>query len=147
MRLRALVPVAALAVLASRAPAADPPSPLAAFIRETYTKYEHLVPMRDGTRLFTAVYVPKDAGPAKRYPILMIRTPYSVAPYGIDAYPRNARPVGIGGAGQVHLRPPGRPRPDDVGGDVRRRPSFRREGRGRRTSTSRATPSTPSTGS
>jgi predicted acyl esterase len=43
--------------------------------------------MRDGKRLFTAVYVPKDAagGP---YPFLMDRTPYSVGPYGEDQYPR-----------------------------------------------------------
>ena len=73
------------------APAAEP-APLATFVRESYTKYEQLVPMRDGTRLFTAVYVPKDAGPAKRYPILMLRTPYSVAPYGSDAYPETLGP-------------------------------------------------------
>ena len=92
MRLRVLVPVLALVFSAPGAPAAEPPSPLAAFVREAYTKHEHLVPMRDGTRLFTAVYVPKDAGPAKRYPILMTRTPYSVAPYGIDAYPASLGP-------------------------------------------------------
>lgn len=92
MKLHALVPVAAFSLLALQARAGEPPAPLAAFIREAYTKHEHLVPMRDGTRLFTAVYVPKDAGPAKRYPILMIRTPYSVAPYGIDAYPESLGP-------------------------------------------------------
>jgi len=53
-------------------------------VREQYTKYEHLVPMRDGVRLFTAVYVPKDS--SKTYPFLVTRTPYSVAPYGIDNY-------------------------------------------------------------
>ena len=26
-----------------------------------YTKYEYRIPMRDGKRLFTAVYVPKDS--------------------------------------------------------------------------------------
>ncbi len=40
--------------------------------------------MRDGVKLFTTVYVPKDA--SQPYPILMERTPYSVAPYGIDNY-------------------------------------------------------------
>jgi hypothetical protein len=53
-------------------------------VRERYTKYEFRVPMRDGVRLFTSVYVPKDS--SKRYPFLVTRTPYSVAPYGIDAY-------------------------------------------------------------
>ena len=92
MRLRVLVPAAALAFAALGVRAGETPAPLAAYVRESYTKYEHLVPMRDGTRLFTAVYVPKDAGPAKRYPILLNRTPYSVAPYGVDAYPTSLGP-------------------------------------------------------
>jgi hypothetical protein len=61
------------------------------FIRSHYTKYEFRIPMRDGKRLFTAVYVPKDtaAGP---YPFLLNRTPYSVEPYGEDQYPRHLGP-------------------------------------------------------
>ncbi|MFB3855151.1 MAG: CocE/NonD family hydrolase [Vicinamibacterales bacterium] len=54
------------------------------YIRNHYTKYEHLVPMRDGVRLFTSVYVPKDK--SKTYPIILRRTPYSAAPYGLDNY-------------------------------------------------------------
>ncbi|MBV8114004.1 MAG: CocE/NonD family hydrolase [Silvibacterium sp.] len=46
--------------------------------------------MRDGVRLFTAVYVPKDTSQA--YPFLMDRTPYSVAPYGEDQYPKRLGP-------------------------------------------------------
>ncbi len=94
MRRRPFVPATLFtffAVLAPHARAAEP-APLATFIREAYTKYEHLVPMRDGTRLFTAVYVPKDAGPAKRYPILMMRTPYGVGPYGVGSYPDSLGP-------------------------------------------------------
>ena len=53
-------------------------------VRERYTKYEFQVPMRDGARLFTSVYVPKDT--SKTYPFLVTRTPYSVGPYGVDAY-------------------------------------------------------------
>jgi putative CocE/NonD family hydrolase len=49
-----------------------------------YTKFDYRIPMRDGVRLFTTVYVPKDT--SQTYPILMQRTPYSVAPYGIDNY-------------------------------------------------------------
>lgn len=63
---------------------------LARAIREHYTKYEHKIPMRDGVHLFTAVYVPKDA--TRSYPILFTRTPYSVQPYGIDAYPSEKNP-------------------------------------------------------
>jgi len=54
------------------------------YIKANYTKYEYLAPMRDGVRLFVSVYAPKDA--SKTYPIWMLRTPYSVAPYGADNY-------------------------------------------------------------
>jgi putative CocE/NonD family hydrolase len=59
-------------------------------VKAHYTKYEYRIPMRDGKRLFTAVYVPKDQG--KTYPILITRTPYSVRPYGADAYPDRLGP-------------------------------------------------------
>jgi putative CocE/NonD family hydrolase len=52
--------------------------------KEHYTKYEYRIPMRDGVRLFTAVYVPKDS--SRAYPFLIDRTPYSVGPYGVDQY-------------------------------------------------------------
>src|SRR5438445_7838672 len=58
--------------------------------KANYTKYEYRIPMRDGKRLFTAVYVPKDQG--QTYPFLMTRTPYSVRPYGADQYPDQLRP-------------------------------------------------------
>lgn len=54
------------------------------WIRANYTKQEHRIPMRDGVRLFTAVYLPKDT--ARDYPFLLTRTPYGVAPYGPDEY-------------------------------------------------------------
>lgn len=53
-------------------------------IREQYTKYEYRIPARDGKRLFTSVYVPKDQ--SQKWPMLMTRTPYSVSPYGVDQY-------------------------------------------------------------
>ena len=65
------------------------------FVKSHYTKYEYRIPMRDGKKLFTAVYVPKqsafssDGGP---YPFLMDRTPYSVGPYGEDQYPAHLGP-------------------------------------------------------
>jgi len=54
------------------------------YIREHYTKHEYQVAMRDGVKLFTAVYVPKDK--SYNYPIILMRTPYSVSPYGPDDY-------------------------------------------------------------
>lgn len=51
-------------------------------VRAGYTKREVMIPMRDGVRLFTTIYAPKDATASKTYPIMLTRTPYSVAPYG-----------------------------------------------------------------
>jgi hypothetical protein len=59
-------------------------------VRERYTKYEHRVAMRDGARLFTSVYVPKECDAP--HPILLTRTPYSVAPYGVDQYKERIGP-------------------------------------------------------
>ncbi len=68
-------------------------TPGVAFIREQYSKYEYRIPMRDGIKLFTAVYIPKDvASDARTYPILLTRTPYAIAPYGVDQYPANLGP-------------------------------------------------------
>ncbi|ANI88510.1 X-Pro dipeptidyl-peptidase [Arachidicoccus ginsenosidimutans] len=60
------------------------------FVRTHYTKHEYMIPMRDGVKLFTAVYTPKDT--AKSYPFMMERTCYSVAPYGEDKYPYSLGP-------------------------------------------------------
>ena len=59
-------------------------------IKEHYTKYEYRIPMRDGVRLFTSIYVPKDS--SRTYPFLIVRTPYSVAPYGVDQYRKHLGP-------------------------------------------------------
>ncbi|HEX2960329.1 MAG TPA: CocE/NonD family hydrolase [Ignavibacteriales bacterium] len=60
------------------------------YVAEHYTKYEYRIPMSDGVRLFTAVYVPKDT--SQNYPFLLNRTPYSVGPYGENAYPEHLGP-------------------------------------------------------
>jgi putative CocE/NonD family hydrolase len=60
------------------------------YVKAHYTKYEYRIPMRDGKKLFTAVYVPKDQ--SKPYPILLTRTPYSVRPYGVDQYKSDLGP-------------------------------------------------------
>jgi len=62
----------------------------AEYIRENYTKYEYRIPMRDGVKLFTAVYVPNDH--SSTYPFLMTRTPYSIGPYGADRYKNSLGP-------------------------------------------------------
>jgi putative CocE/NonD family hydrolase len=60
------------------------------YVKANYTKYEYRIPMRDGKKLFTAVYVPKDD--AQTYPILLTRTPYSAGPYGADRYKEDLGP-------------------------------------------------------
>ncbi|QRR03408.1 CocE/NonD family hydrolase [Dyadobacter sandarakinus] len=81
-----LLPVLLLISLFSAAQSDEP------FIRENYTKAEYDIPVRDGIKLHTIVYKPKDASSEKKYPFLMQRTCYSVAPYGADKYPPRLGP-------------------------------------------------------
>ncbi len=60
------------------------------FLRSHYKKREVRIKMRDGARLFTSVYIPKDE--ARKYPVMFMRTPYSVGPYGEDSYPDSLGP-------------------------------------------------------
>ncbi len=60
------------------------------YIQSHYDKKEYRVPMRDGRRLFTAVYAPKDT--SKSYPILITRTPYGSGPYGPENFPETLGP-------------------------------------------------------
>lgn len=50
------------------------------FVRENFVKKEVYIAMRDGKRLFTVIYTPKEDG--QSYPVLLLRTPYSAGPYG-----------------------------------------------------------------
>jgi putative CocE/NonD family hydrolase len=80
-----------VAALGSGAVAQDTKeAPKEVYVKSHYTKYEYRIPMRDGVKLFTSVYVPKDD--SEPYPILMDRTPYSVAPYGVDQYKKTLGP-------------------------------------------------------
>jgi len=60
------------------------------FIAKNYVKKEYEVTMRDGVKLFTAVYAPK--GKSEKYPIILFRTPYSLQPYGEENYRTNLGP-------------------------------------------------------
>jgi len=60
------------------------------YARDNYTKKEVTIEMRDGIKLHTTIYAPKDT--SKTYPILMMRTPYSCRPYGEDVYKTNLGP-------------------------------------------------------
>ena len=62
----------------------------ASFVKDNFTKIDTTISMRDGIKLYTVIYVPKDA--AEKYPFLMERTPYSAGPYGDTSYPRRIGP-------------------------------------------------------
>src|SRR5690349_13067865 len=53
-------------------------------VKEHYTKTEQMIPMRDGVKLFTIIYAPKDQ--SQKYPILITRTAYGIQPYGPENY-------------------------------------------------------------
>ena len=70
------------------------------YVKANYTKYEYRIPMRDGKKLFTTVYAPKDD--SQTYPILLTRTPYSAGPYGADQYKGDLGPSPLfGKAGYI----------------------------------------------
>ncbi|WP_211320206.1 CocE/NonD family hydrolase [Hymenobacter nivis] len=94
--LAALLLAAAAGPAAAQTPVPTPapgPAPMlptraqdSSFVRQHYRKLDRQVPMRDGTNLYTVLYVPLDAAPGRRYPFLMTRTPYSAGPYGEENY-------------------------------------------------------------
>ena len=99
--LRAFIPAVVIFLapgggsFAQTPPKAAPPKPNP--VKENYTKYEYRIPMRDGVKLFTTVYVPKDA--SRPYPFLMTRTPYSAGVqaqgelrYGVQWMPESIGP-------------------------------------------------------
>lgn len=53
-------------------------------VKAHYNKQEVAIEMRDGVKLHTTIYSPKDT--SKTYPIVMQRTPYSCRPYGEDQF-------------------------------------------------------------
>ena len=50
-------------------------NPGLSFVKENYIKMETTIPMRDGIKLYTVIYIPKNE--SEKYPFLMERTPYS----------------------------------------------------------------------
>lgn len=57
------------------------------FVKDNYEKWDRQITMRDGIKLYTVIYIPKDK--SQNYPILMERTPYSAGPYGEGNYTGN----------------------------------------------------------
>ncbi len=66
------------------------------WLTEHYTKREVMIPMRDGISLFTAIYEPlenksKSGLSDAAAPLIMMRTPYSIGPYGQFGFSSNLR--------------------------------------------------------
>jgi uncharacterized protein len=76
--------IAALSIAAGRSLSTSRAQQPAFDVKAHYTKSEQMIPMRDGIKLFTVIYAPKDS--SQKYPIMLNRTPYSAGPYGNDAY-------------------------------------------------------------
>lgn len=72
-----------------------------AFIRDSYTKREVMVPMRDGVKLFTSIYTPKDN--SQKHPFIIRRTPYSCSPYGANNYSRSFQNMNLARAGYIFV--------------------------------------------
>ena len=83
-----LCALGAFAAFPAGAQPADKPVAKASF-RDLYTKSEFYITMRDGIRLYTVVFYPKDT--SKTYPILLERTPYGI-PYGKNTFPNDIEP-------------------------------------------------------
>jgi hypothetical protein len=60
------------------------------YVRDHYSKRIVRIPMRDGVKLHTIIYAPKDL--TQPYPMLMKRTPYGIAPYEEGAFPKTLGP-------------------------------------------------------
>jgi len=81
-------------IVAATALAVAPAAPQGLeWVKANYTKQEVYIPMRDGVRLYTAIYTPKDT--SQEWPILLSRTPYSIRPYGSDQYRENIGPSAL----------------------------------------------------
>jgi len=91
------------------------------YVKEHYTKYEYRIPMRDGTKLFTAVYVPKDT--SQKWPFMLNRTPYGVGPYGTEKFRNDLGPSDLfGKSGYIFVYQDVRGRTMSEGTHVNMRP-------------------------
>ncbi len=65
-------------------------SPTSDYVKDNFIKTETTIAMRDGIKLYTVIYTPKDQ--SEKYPFLIERTPYSAGPYGEGNYARRLGP-------------------------------------------------------
>src|ERR1700682_3578543 len=73
-----------------------------AWIVNNYYKIERNIPMRDGIKLFTSIYIPKDK--TETHPFLMTRTPYCCAPYAEDKFSGILRPLRVADLKEKYIK-------------------------------------------
>ena len=83
---RLITAITLLLLLSNRSSAQIP----ANFVKDNFTKIDTTITMRDGIKLYTVMYVPKDI--SEKYPFLIERTPYSAGPYGDTNYSKRIGP-------------------------------------------------------
>ena len=71
------------------------------FVKANYDKMEVMIPMRDGVKLFTSIYLPKDQ--SVKYPVMLKRTPYSCSPYGIDQFTGGFQNIALAKSGYIWI--------------------------------------------
>ena len=71
------------------------------YIAQNYTKKEVYITVRDGVKLFTSIYSPRDN--FKTYPILLNRTPYTVAPYSATEMKKRFQNMTLARSGYVFV--------------------------------------------
>ena len=126
-------------------PSAQDKGDTAAYIRKNYTRNDYQIPMRDGVKLYTVVYTPKDK--TQPYPIMLKRTPYSVQPYDKDSMRATLGPSKhFVTEGYIFVYQDVRGRYMSEGTFENMRPHLADAQRRQATSTKAPTPTTPSTG-
>ncbi len=80
---------------------AQTPAEDSIFVRQNFTKKEVYITMRDGVKLFTSIYTPKEK--SKKYPILLKRTPYTVAPYGENDFVKSFQNMTLARQGNIFV--------------------------------------------
>src|SRR4051812_44823504 len=81
------LPLLALLLLPTLAPAQES---TAEYIRNHYQRKTVKIAVRDGVKLHTIIYAPKDD--SQKYPMMLRRTPYGIAPYDEEQMPGTLGP-------------------------------------------------------
>ena len=136
-----LLRTALLIVPVALSAATIPPEP---DLARVFNRMEVQIPMRDGIKLYTDIYIPEEIA-RDRFPFLLTRTPYGATSDGgrNKSLPREATRTLLG---RLHFRVSGYPRQVQIRGQFVMLPAAARQRATRRRSMKAPTPTTPSRG-